>query len=188
VIRVLDQLHEAGIRIAVDDEAVRSECTRIGRQLLDGGKRIVGLLPAGERVSLPAIAIQLARALFEIDGRPVAIVDAAATWPVRVVPDRAEFTASRIIDGLVLLTPRHADPGGMEPRLATLLRDETAGFGVWLLDLTGLARLGEHVTAMALCDAVATVARAGVTREADLAHAVAEVDADRDLGVLLVGA
>jgi len=111
VIRVLDQLHEAGIRIAVDDEAVRSECTRIGRQLLDGGKRIVGLLPAGERVSLPAIAIQLARALFEIDGRPVAIVDAAATWPVRVVPDRAEFTASRIIDGLVLLTPRHADPG-----------------------------------------------------------------------------
>jgi hypothetical protein len=186
-LRVLDQLRDAGVRIVVDDEAVRSECTRIARRLVDDGRRIIGLLPASDRVSLPAIAIQLARALHELLGRPVALVDAGGTWPVRVPPPReAAFAASWIVDGLALLTPRPAaGPGELALRLGPVLGGgDVAAF---VVDLSGLTAAGEHVAAMALCDAVATVARAGQTRERELLRAIADVPEDRNLGVLLVG-
>jgi hypothetical protein len=187
VIRVLDQLRDAGVRIGVDDELVRGECSRIGRQLLDRGHRIVGLLPAGARVSVPPIVIQLAAAVHALGGQPIAIVDAAASWPVRVVHGDADFTACRVVDGITLFLPRDASPGGLALRLGGFLRDQSRGFALTLVDLTDLARLGEHIAAMALCDGVASVARSGVTREAELLRTVADIAGDRHLGVLLVG-
>lgn len=191
--RALDHLHRAGIRISLDVEEVRVECTRVAGLILDRGCKLVGLLPAGREVAVPAVALQVARALVDLTGSPVAVVDAAGTWPA-ASPIREEqrsapslFATAWLVENLAVLTPKSFDIGGMLRKLEAALDDEAALFGHLVVDLTGFEGMGEHAAAMGALDAVALVARAGKTTDDDIVRWMREIPREHNLGVLLVG-
>jgi hypothetical protein len=192
VARALDQLLEAGVRISVDVENVRTECTRIAGVLLEREQRLVGLLPADASVAVPAVALQLARGLVEVSGSPCGIVDAGGTWPVTrpTAPDVPEsrFGATWLLEDLALLTPYALEPGVALPRLDAALREEASVFGTLVVDLTGFERRGEHAAAIDLLDGTIVIARAGRTTEEPLRRWQREIPPERYLGVLLTGA
>ena len=61
-------------------------------------------------------------------------------------------------------------------------------FARTLIDLTGWKRVGEHLSAFDVLDGVVVVARSGLTTEDELLRLSHEIPADRNLGVLLLGA
>src|SRR3954470_22375021 len=77
------QLEAAGLKVVMDEEhaEVRDECIRIARRLRVSGKKILGLLPAGNDVAVPPIGVQLGLAMAEVSGATVAFVDANLRWP-----------------------------------------------------------------------------------------------------------
>jgi hypothetical protein len=139
------------------------------------------------------VAIQLARALVDVTGSPIAVIDAAGSWPASPalrdeqtsVPSL--FATSWLVENLALLTPRSFDVGGMLRKLEAALRDEAAIFGTLVVDLTGFDRMGEHAAAMAMVDAVIVVALAGHSTEEQLVRWMREIPPEHNLGVLLVG-
>jgi hypothetical protein len=161
-----------------------------------GGTKIIGLIPAEDRVAVPPLAIQIGLALCDLTGSPVAVVDANVRYPGLSQIARGDSTdrddsvySTRWLRGqLALLTPPRAERAGeIVPQLARLLLDGIDIFGHVLVDLTGLELLGEHASAAACMDSVMLVARAGKTREAQLMALRRLMPQDRFLGVLLVG-
>jgi hypothetical protein len=188
---IVHRLAAAGIRLAIENEAVRSECMRIARVARDRGCGTLGVLPASPRVSVLPVALQLARALVGLDGDPVAVVDADGQWPVQPAQatpaGAAPFVTERITDELVLFMPPRDEPRDPLERLLAILERRDPSFGHILVDLSGLGRRGEHVAAMALVDGVIVLARAGETRDAELRRVMADVPPRANLGALLYG-
>jgi len=190
-------LDRIGIQLAAGDDLpeVRAECTRIARRIAHAGAKIIGIVPADDRVAVPPIAIQLGHALCDLTGATVAVVDANVRYPglsqlaaSKADDDPSVYSTRWIRGSLALLTPHQAERAGqIVPQLARLLLDGIDLFGHVLCDLTGLELVGEHASAAACMDTVMVVARAHRTHEDDLLALRRVLPPNRFLGVLLVG-
>jgi hypothetical protein len=185
------QLEAAGLSVAADP-AVRDECIRVARRLRASGRKIIGLLPAGNDVAVPPIGVQLGLALTEVSGATAAFVDANLRWPAisEIAGDEVEHDAyaTRWLRGaLALLTPTRAGAAGAGlPQLARLIQHSTELFEHALIDLTGFRKIGEHLAAIEMCDGVVVVARARHTSEDALLRVRPELGRQL-MGVLLLG-
>jgi hypothetical protein len=183
----------AGTGISLAEGEVRAECTRIARRLSASRTKIIGLVPADDRVAIPPLAIHIGNALCDLTGATVAVVDANVRYPglSQLAGERgdASIYSTRWLRGsLALLTPPHAERSGeIVPQLARLLLEGVDVFAHVLCDLTGLELAGEHASAAACMDAVIVVASTHRTREDDLLALRRLMPAERFLGVLLVG-
>lgn len=197
-----DRLAAAGISIVVggDRAGVHAEAVRIARRIHAARQKVIGFIPATDRVAVPPVALQLGSALVELTGATIAFVDANVRYPAladiasgggaseldRV--DHKVFETRWLRGSLAVLTPRGAELAGEAvPALARLLLDGIDLFEYVLVDLTGFDLLGEHASAAACMDAVVLVGQAHRTREKHILRLVREMPASRFLGVLLVG-
>jgi len=199
--RSADPLAAAGISIVSgekDEAGVHAEAVRIARRIHAARRKVVGFIPATERVAVPPVAIQLGSALVELTGATIAFVDANVRYPALAAiggTDTGEpgvehpvFETRWLRGSLAVLTPRGAELAGEAvPALARLLLDGIDLFEYVLVDLTGFDVLGEHASAAACMDAVVLVASAHKSREKDLLRYLGEMPEGRFLGVLLVG-
>jgi hypothetical protein len=196
-----DRLAAAGISIIdgeMDKAGVHAEAVRIARRIHAARRKVVGFIPATERVAVPPVALQRGSALFELTGATIAFVDANLRYPALAdvaAHDSGEarvehqvFETRWLRGSLAVLTPRGAERAGEAvPALARLLLDGIDLFEYVLVDLTGFDVLGEHASAAACMDAVVLVAGAHRTREKDVLRYLREMPEGRFLGVLLVG-
>lgn len=166
---------------------------------------VLGLCPASDDVAVLPAAVQVGVALGEQLGAPVALIDINARWsalasgapapgavPGEAPPlDGAGLLRTRWLQGdkLALLSlPPQASIGAGLVEMARILRSGRTMFEQLLVDLTGLERLGEHLSAAAMCDALVFVARTGLTTEDDLLRLARSYAMSRCLGVILTGA
>lgn len=193
-----DVLAQIGIELAAGDvlPEVRAECTRIARRLHASGTKVIGLVPADDRVAVPPVAIQIGNALCDLTGATVAVVDANVRYPglsqlargSQADRDDSVYSTRWIRGSLALLTPPRAERAGqIVPQLARLLLEGVDLFAHVVCDLTGLELLGEHASAAACMDGVIILARAHRTRESALLALRRQMPAERFMGVLLVG-
>jgi hypothetical protein len=188
-------LRAAGLDLGASEAlpALRAECARLARLLDERQVRTIGLAPAAEDVAVPAVALELGRALAARRAL-VAVLDAHAGWPCAAAL-AASATASGehvvttwVLEKLALLTPRSEDVTATRAPLEMLLAPAKAAFSRLIVDLTGYAELGEAVGAFELLDTVVLVARSGRTTMRQLERWSHVIPRDRDLGVLLTGA
>jgi hypothetical protein len=181
--------------IEIEDGPLRASCARIARRLHASRARVIGFQPGDDAVAVPPVLIQLGRALSELTGATIAVVDANVRYPglahlasgVRGAGDSL-FTTRWLRDSLALLAPARVERAGeLLPQLARALIDGADLFAHMLVDLTGFELLGEHASAAACMDAVVLVGRARHTRERELLDLAGLMPADRMLGVVLVG-
>ncbi len=192
---VHEELRAAGIELAVPGRrsAWSSECARMARRMAEELVLTVGFVPADDDVAVPAVAIELGRALAEKSARPVGVVDAQGSWPcaealiARAPPNRAPLATNWLADGLAILTARSHLPGRAVEQLTGLVLAKPGSFGQLVVDLTGLDRLGEHLGAFDLLDAVVLVARRGRTTMRQIQRRLAEIPEGRTASVLLTG-
>jgi hypothetical protein len=190
-------LEALGMRLdEADAAALRGDCIPVARRLVRAEKKVVGLLPSSSRIGVTAVGVQLGLAMGEVCGAPVAYVDANVRWPAisqiavgtRPDDDESLFATRWLGDALALLTPpRAGDAGAGLPQLARTIQHGGELFMHVLVDLTGFAKLGEHLAAIEMMDAVVVVARAGVTREHELLRLNHELPPRLHFGVLVAG-
>jgi hypothetical protein len=175
---------------------LRAACARIARRIHGERVRVVGFVPADDRVAVPPLLVHLGLALCDLSGATVAVVDANVRYPglAQLNRDRdrdhdeSVFSTRWLRGSLALLSPPHVERAGeVVPQLARVLLDGSELFAHVLVDLTGFELLGEHASAAACMDAVALVARTHRTREQDLVELARLMPHGRFLGVLLVG-
>jgi hypothetical protein len=191
---VHDQLLAAGIPVTADGlPAVRVECARLARRMRERLVHTIGLVPAGDNVAVPAVAIELGRALADSSASAVGVIDAHGSWPcaralVRdAPPDGTLFGASWLFDNMAVLTPRIFEAGAMLGQLQTAVMEHIGVFNHLVVDLTGFDHLGEQLAAFALLDACVVVARSGRTTIRQVQRWVRDLPPQRSLGVLLTG-
>ena len=174
-----------------DDDRLRTECVRVATALERAGRAVVGLLPVSEEIAVMPVALRLGEALALMGAGTIGVVDANARWPAF----RAEQGRDQEVSipapslGLTVLVPRGAARAG--EALAAIDRTLERGrrdFVRLLVDLTGLARLGEEPAAIDRMDGIVLVARAGQTTEQELVQRWRDLPPERRLGVLLMGA
>jgi hypothetical protein len=104
--------------------------------------------------------------------------------------DESLFATRWVGDGaLAILTPpRIGDAGAGLPQLARMIQTGGELFAHMLIDLTGFKKLGEHLAAVEMMDAVVVVARAALTREDELIRIHHELPRPLAFGVLVAGA
>jgi hypothetical protein len=193
---VHEVLAGAGIAPAATPVApqVRGECARLARLLRARSVRALGLAPCDDRTAVPAVSIELARALAAAGARPAAVMDAAGSWSCagdlvgRAPPDGPLLATSWLQADLAVLTPRAPLPRAAVPRLRICLGGESATFGHLVVDLTGFEQAGDQLAAFDLLDGVVVVARSGRATARQIERRLRDVPGDRRLGVLLTGA
>jgi hypothetical protein len=187
-------------------ELDEGEVIRVVRRLRLTGDPLVGLVPADPSAHVAPVAIALGRVLAENAGLVVALIDAGTPWADAPPGGRsrgggehgaasppgagsaARFVERSILPGLSLLTPTRTPSGRIDSMVVeATIRAAARAASVTLVDLTGLAAAGEHLTVSALLDAVLIVARRHHTTEHQLLRAQHEIDPIRSLGVVLVG-
>ena len=101
--------------------------------------------------------------------------------------DESAFATRWLRGTLALLTPPRAGAAGAGlPQLARLIQHSSELFAHVLVDLTGFRKIGEHLAAIEMCDAVVVIARAGRTREDALLQLRDELSKQL-MGVVLLG-
>ena len=190
-------LARLGIPIGEDRSGeLKESCARIARRLHEEQIRVVGFVPADDRVAVPPLIIQLGLALCELTGATIAVVDANVRYPGLTAVahgkttdhDDSVFSTRWLRGSLALLSPPRVERAGeVVPQLARVLLDGAELFSHILVDLTGFELLGEHGSAAACMDGVALVSRAHQTRERELLELARLMPHGRFLGVLLVG-
>jgi hypothetical protein len=181
--------------IEIEDDLLRASCARIARQLQSSQARVIGFQPGDDTVAVPPVLVQLGRALSDLTGATIAVVDANVRYPglshlANREPAAGDslFATRWLRDSLALLTPSRVERAGeLLPQLARVLLDGVDLFAHMLVDLTGFELLGEHASAAACMDAVVLVGRAHHMRERELLDLARLMPADRMLGVVLVG-
>jgi hypothetical protein len=191
-------LDALGIRINDRDlDALRADVIPVARRIVRAGKKIVGLLPASADIGVTAVGVQLGLALIEVAHTTIAYVDANVRWPAisqiavgkRPDDDESMFATRWLRGSLALLTPpRVGEAGAGVPQLARVIQHSLELFAHIVVDLTGFKKLGEHLAAIEMMDAVVVVARAGRTREDELLKLNHELPPHLNLGVLLANA
>lgn len=189
-------LARLGIPIGEDRSGeLKASCARIARRLHEEKIRVVGFVPADDRVAVPPLIIQLGLALCELTGATIAVVDANVRYPGltdiahgKSTDHDSVFSTRWLRGSLALLSPPRVERAGeVVPQLARVLIDGAELFSHILVDLTGFELLGEHASAAACMDGVALVSRAHQTREHELIELARLMPRGRFLGVLLVG-
>jgi hypothetical protein len=190
-------LASIGVRVAGEDLGeLRAACTRIGRRISMGGTKVVGFIPADDKIAVPPLLIHLGLSLCDLTGATVAVVDANVRYPGLSAiargqnPDHDDsvFSTRWLRGSLALLTPPRVEMAGeVVPQLARVLLEGSDLFAHVLVDLTGFDLLGEHGSAAACMDAVALVGRRKKTRETQLRQLAEVMPGGRFLGVVLVG-
>lgn len=187
VVKVVDPQEQPG---------VIEQSRHIARVLRRENLKALGLCPASDEVAVLPAAVQIGVALAEQSGAPVALVDVNARWSALPPPRRAGTLSGDSLlltrwlagDRLALLSlPPEASIGAGLVEMARLLHSGRSMFEQVLIDLTGLERLGEHLAAAAMCDALVLVARAGQSSEDDLLRLRHAFSGHQLLGVILVG-
>lgn len=180
-----------------DVASMRADCIPIVQRITRGKHKIIGLVPASDEVGVAAIGVQLGLAMCELSGGTVAYVDANVRWPAiaqialgqRPDDDESAFATRWLRGSLALLTPPQASGAGAGlPQLARVIQQSSNLFAQVLVDLTGFKKIGEHLAAFEMMDALVVVARAGLTRENELLKLNHELPARLNLGVLLTAA
>ncbi|MCS6912876.1 MAG: hypothetical protein RMK29_05300 [Myxococcales bacterium] len=173
-------------------EAARHIARLIRRERL----AVLGFCPASDAAAVLPAAAQVGVALAEQSGSPVALIDINARWSaLPPPPDAPTLEGSGLLrtrwlssDKLALLSlPPQASIGAGLVEMARILRSGRTMFEQLLVDMTGLDRLGEHLSAAAMCDALVFVARALKTTEQDLERLQRDFATCRCLGVILTG-
>jgi hypothetical protein len=196
---VSDDVTLEALGIPLEEEelsALRSDCVPVAQRIAHAQKKVVGLLPASADIGVLAVALQLGLSLVEVAHATVAYVDANVRWPAisslamgRRPDDDETMFATRWLRGqLALLTPQPGVTGGGVQQLAGVIQHSLELFAHILVDLTGFRKLGEHLDAIEMMDAVVVVARAGRTREDELLLLDHELPPELNLGVLLAHA
>lgn len=186
-------LEQIGLKLVDPDASpeVYAELLRVARRIRESHRRTIGLLPASPRVAVPAVAIQLAAVLADVCIGDIAFVDANTRWPAlaALAPQAAQPQPVRVqLCDHVVAFSRSGTDGRIDTEwLERTLRVDAGSFVHALVDLTGFPAMGEHAHAFDIVDGVLIVARAGLTREAELLARDAEVPRSRKLGVLLSG-
>jgi hypothetical protein len=185
-----------GIPIKSRTGEVAAACARIARRIHDDRIRVVGFVPADDKVAVPPLIIHIGLALCDLTGATVAVVDANVRYPGLAAiaegqerdHDSSVFSTRWLRGSLALLTPPRVErAGAVVPQLARVLLDGADLFAHVLVDLTGFELLGEHGSAAACMDGVALVGRAHHTHETELVELSRLMPQGRFLGVLLVG-
>jgi hypothetical protein len=197
---VPDDVTLDALGIKLDDrdlDALRVDVIPVARRIARAGKKIVGLLPASIDIGVTAVGVQLGLALIEVAHATIAYVDANVRWPAiaqiavgtRPDDDESMFATRWLRGSLALLTPpRVGEAGAGVPQLARVIQHSVELFAHVVVDLTGFKKLGEHLAAIEMMDAVLVVARAGRTREDELLKLNHELPPRLNLGVLLANA
>lgn len=152
----------------------------LAANVLRRGASPLGLAPCGDGVYLASLVDDLAQAIARVGRTPVEIVpphplraSAPVSGPRRRAPTHAPHPA--------LVDPLPPRPRGLSPARGA------ADVAWQLVDLSGLEHHGDLAAVARHLATTVLVARAGVTRERDLASTrVALVDADL-WGVILIG-
>lgn len=190
-----DRVLEA-IGIQIDDGELRAACARVARRIHGEKIRVIGFIPADDKVAVPPVLIQLGLSLCDLTGATVAVIDANVRYPglgqlnsgKQTDTDDSVFSTRWLRGSLALLSPPRVESAGeVVPQLARVLLDGSDLFAHVLVDLTGFELLGEHASAAACMDAVVLVSRAHETKEQELIELVPLLPQDRFLGILLVG-
>jgi hypothetical protein len=172
---------------------VAEQSRHIARVLRQTPLSVLGLCPASDEVAVLPAAVQIGVALAEQSGAPIALLDVNARWSAvprgtTLLGDSLLLTRWLAGDRLALLSlPPDASVGAGLVEMARIVRAGRNMFEKLLVDLTGLERLGEHLAAAAMCDALVFVARAGVTTDLHLERLQHAFGAFQCLGVLLLG-
>ena len=175
---------------------VQAACARIARRIHQERLRVVGFVPANDRVAVPPLIVHLGLSLCDLTGATVGVVDANVRYPglaeiakgQRTDNDDSVFTTRWLRGSLALLSaPRVERAGEVVPQLTRVLSEGSDLFAHVLVDLTGFELLGEHAAAAAAMDAVALVGKAHESREQELIELARLMPRGRFLGVLLVG-
>lgn len=197
--RVHELLRADGLAIDADREAddrrlVHTECARLARRMRERLVHTLGLVPAADDVAVPAVAIELGRALADKRGSVVGVIDALGGWGcARALieasePDGTLLPAkSWVLKNLAVVTPPVREVGAMIHVLGSMLMEQAVVFSDLVVDLTGFDHMGEQLAAFDLLDAVAVVARGGVTTTQQIRRWLNDIPSRRGLGVLLTG-
>jgi len=192
--RVHDALRSAGIGLAGDAApAVRVECARLARRMREQMVNTIGLVPAGDDVAVPAVAVELGRALADKSEAPVAVIDGHRSWACAAAlvdgsPADGTFVAtSWVTDRLAVLTPRTFDAATTLGKLYSAIADRGTLFGNVVVDLTGFDHLGEQLAAIELLDGTVIVARSARTTTRQIQRWLQDIPEWSSLGVLLTG-
>jgi len=187
------RLHDLGIRFLSGGEAEsQAAFVRIARVLHWRGCHRVGLIPAGDEVAVPPVALHVAIALSQLTGRPAGVIDAQGSWlppdePGPVAAPGSALVAAWLNDTLALFAPPPAGAASTLPALRAFLHGPGRELAHLVVDLTGLDHSGEHAEALALLDGAAVVARAGSTTTPQLERRMRDIPEAQRLGVILVG-
>lgn len=198
---LLEAVAEASRADAEDDPFIDVDCARIARQVRHSGRSVIGLMPAGPDPRIQPFALQLAFALSRLTQTLTIVLDpehrAGFSSSQRSAESSALVYVSPAAPGVAVLAPHEVAPVGAKFEMVRVLlhfveeRMKVGGsqrgrpYGHVLADLTGCARPGELLGALALLDGIILVGHAGRTREHDIESATREVPRDLFLGVVL---
>ncbi len=188
---VHDEIRAAGIELVAHGAhpELWAECARLARLLRERHVHTIGLAPAGADVAIPAVAIELGRAIAE-SGALVGVLDGLGTWPCaralieRAGPGSVPLATTRLLEGVALLTPYGSDARSSVAHLQSALLQAEGGFTHLVVDLTGFGQLGEELAACEILDGVVLVARSGRTTVRQIQRWLRD---HAGLGVLLTG-
>ncbi|MCU0691449.1 MAG: hypothetical protein MUF54_08610 [Polyangiaceae bacterium] len=173
-----------------------AELFRVARRLREMRCKVVGLLPAGPRVAVAPVAVQLGFVLADASEGAVALIDANTLMPglSHLVPAEARtqakagFVSTWLTDFFVLLTPLTTKRTGLDlEMIEKRLREECEYYVHVLVDLTGFEHVGEHFGTFDFVNGMLVVGHPGATSERELLRLASEIPAACNLGVLLVG-
>ena len=192
----MTSLAQLGVDPVPQRANARFALVQTARRLWQTGHRVVGLLPATPAVATMGLALQLAKALSDLNAGTVAVIDANPQKPAlaKLAPEPsastgAAFVELRLQDSPIVVTTRPRgleSPTGTLEELARVVAAQREQAVLTLLDLTGFRELGEHLDAYQLADGVVIVAHTGKTPERAVARCSREIPAAVNLGVLLI--
>lgn len=174
--------------------ALRGQCAALARRMRELQLGTLGLLPACDAAAVPAVAIELGRAVAQSSVGIVGVLDGDGSWPCAAA--LIELTAAGeerlaathwLGENLALLTPRADGARTALDRLGLVLAQEGPAFHHLIVDLTGFDHRGDHLAAAALLDGVVLVARSGRTTRQDVRRLERDLEGGPALGVLLTG-
>ncbi|MCC6748440.1 MAG: hypothetical protein IT371_12325 [Deltaproteobacteria bacterium] len=174
---------------------MRAGCISVAQQLRAAGWQCVGLCPANARVCVAPAMLLLAHALVDVSDQPVAAIDpdvsGAFIEPTGAAPFGPPDSLLTVVEcgpKLRAIVPRAAGPAGAAgPQLRLALHHARPHFAHLLADLSSFFRLGDHLNAMELLDAIVIVARAGHVTEDQLLRLRYDLRVAPSISVLLIG-
>jgi hypothetical protein len=192
---------EAEQALAEGDVVVDVDCARLGRQIRHSARGVIGLLPAGPDPLVQPFARQLGFALSRLTQALTLVLDpeqGAGFSPALADPSSsASVYVACPAPSVAIVAPHEVAPVGakfemvrvllhfVEERLRADGGRKARPYGHVLVDLTGCARPGELLGALALLEGIIVVGRAGRVREKELEATLRDVPADLALGVML---